>query len=454
MNNVANHTFHFLSEISKENTYSLLFPEAKAGLAIVWLYEQMQNGTFPQNGFKEKDIHEALRTVNPTIESDKTRHPREHYNALISNLLEYFLRYDEERQEYSFKEYAYVFCRQAHDILKASFSPTKIEKICFALHEKLKQSKDLDAFLDWSRIDFDAFKPQLKSQLDFLDRQIDQSVASLRENKKLSLQEGTILETLRQIDERFELIRAQNKELRTAFREIEQIRRLMESNASAYDNAEVDARVHEAITFFQEMRRTLSIIDKRLDRIQPKIRQLFSNLNKPLFNTWVERFLYHLVENSTEVIDGSKKTIRLPGNIPSLSVFQLKQDLAIVERKTDLFPVKPKKRLLITETPEVKASVFASFQDRLNQQDEISHWVDVLQKEVDMHEQLRLSDYFFQIAKPDDPRTLTLAIAVIYRAVGFFERQEQYTVSIDPGKIIHNTAFKTSLWEIIIRRKT
>lgn len=449
-----NHTFHFLTEILKENTYSLLFPEAKAGLAIVWLYEQMQNGMFPQNSFKEKDIHEALRTVNPTIENDKSRHPREHYNALISNLLEYFLRYDEERQEYSFKEYAYIFCRQAHDILKASFSPTKIEKICFALHEKLKQSKDLDTFLDWFYVDFDAFKPQLKSQLDFLDRQIDQSVASLRENKKLSLQEGTILETLRQIDERFELIRGQNKELRSAFREIEQIRRLMESNASAYDHAEVDARVHEAITFFQEMRRTLSIIDKRLDRIRPKIKQLFSNLNKPLFNTRVERFLYHLVENSTEVIEGSKKTIRLPGNIPPLSVFRLQQDLTIVERKADLFPVKPKKRLVITETPEVKASVFASFQNRLNQQDKISHWVDMLQREVDIRRQLRLSDYFFQIAKPDDPDTLTLAITVIYRAMGFFERQEQYVVSIDPGKIIHNTAFKTSLWEIIIRRKT
>ncbi|QEL02966.1 hypothetical protein FKG96_19780 [Olivibacter sp. LS-1] len=450
----SNHTFHFLTEISKENTYSLLFPEAKAGLAIVWLYEQMQKGIFPQDSFKEKDIHEALRTVNPAIENDKSRHPREHYNALISNLLEYFLRYDEERQEYSFKQYAYIFCQQAHDILKATFSPTRIEKICFALYDKLKQSKDLDTFLDWFHIDFDAFKLQLKSQLDFLDRQIDQSVASLRENKKLSLQEGTILETLQQIDERFELIRAQNKELRTAFREIEQIRRLIESNALAYDHAEVDARVHEAITFFQEMRRTLSIIDKRLDRIQPKIKQLFSNLNKPLFNTRIERFLYHLVENSIEVIEGSKKTIRLPGNIPPLSVFLLEQDLTIVERKPDLFPVKPKKRLMITETPEMKASVFASFQNRLNQQDEISQWIGTLQREVDMHDQLRLSDYFFQIAKPDDPHTLTLAIAVIYRAMGFFEGQEQYMVSIDPGKIIHNTAFKTSLWEIIIRRKT
>lgn len=290
--------------------------------------------------------------------------------------------------------------------------------------------------MNWFRVHFDTFKPQLKSQLDFLDRQIDQSVASFRENKKLSLQEGTILETLKQIDERFELIRGQNKELRIAFREIDQIRRLLESNATAYDHAEVDTKVHEAITFFQEMRRTLSIIDKRLDRIQPKIRQLFSNLNKPLFNTKIERFLYHLLEHSTEAMEGSRKTIHLPGNIPSLSVLRIPQNFTIVERKTDLFPAKPKKRLVITETPEMKAKAFASFQNRLNQQDEISHWIEIFQKEIDTHLQLRLSDYFFQIAKPEDSASLTLAISVLYRAIKFFERQQQYSVSVNPNQII------------------
>ncbi|MFX8373806.1 hypothetical protein ABTL76_19350, partial [Acinetobacter baumannii] len=90
------------------------------------------------------------------------------------------------------------------------------------------------------------------------------------------------------------------------------------------------------------------IIDKRLDRIQPKMRQLFSNLNKPLFNTRMERFLYHLIENCEEVMFGSKKTIRLPPNIPELSYFKLQQDFTIVERKKDLFPVKAKKRLVVS----------------------------------------------------------------------------------------------------------
>lgn len=454
MTNTPHHTFHFLSEISKENTYSLLFPDAKAGLAVIWLYEQMERGVFQQNSFKETDIHEALRTVNPSIEADKSRHPKEHYNAIISNLLEYFLRYDEERRVYSFKEYAYDFCRQAHHILEANFSPTQIEKICFGLHEKLRRCEDLKSFLDWLKIDLDTFRPKLKSQLDFLDRQIDHSVTSLRENKKLNLQEGAIVETLRQIDERFKEIRDQNAELRSAFREVDRIRRLMETYAITYDNSEVAALVHTAITFFQEMRRTLGIIDKRLDRIQPKMRQLFSNLNKPLFNTRMERFLYHLIENCEEVMVGIKKTIRLPPNIPELSYFKLQQDFTIVERKKDLFPVKAKKRLVVSESTEAKSKAFASFQYRLQQQDEISWWIGIFKQEVDTSLHLCLSDYFFQIARPGDGQALGLAIAVMYRSVAFFERQDLYTVTINPEKKIGAPEFKTLLWEIIISRKT
>lgn len=454
MQDATKHTFHFLSEISKENIYNLLFPDSRAGLAIVWLYEKIETGIFQYKTFKEKDIHEALRAVSSAAENDKSRHPHEYYNAIISNLKEYFLRYDEERQEYSFKQYAYLFCRQAYEILKLYFSPTHIEKICFALRKKLENSQSLDTLLDWFSLDFDAFKPQLKSQLDFLDRQIDQSVASLRENKKLSLQEGAILETLRQVDERFEIIREQNKELRTAFREIDQIRRLIEGYAAQYDNSNIDLLVHDVVIFFQEMRRILAIIDKRLDSIQPKIRQLFSNLNKPLFNARIDRFLYYLVENSTEIIEGSKKITKLPGNIPELSIVRFAQDFTIIERKTDLFPIKAQKRLVIVESPEARSKALASFQNRLNQQDEISYWIDIIHKEVDIRQQLHLSDYFFRIMNREDTNALSLAIAVIYRAIGFFECLEQYTININQDRIIKDPAFKTSLWEIIISRKT
>ena len=62
---LPNHTtFHFLSEIAKENIYRLLFPDAKVGMAIILLYEKLGNGAFSEKFFKESDINDALLKVS------------------------------------------------------------------------------------------------------------------------------------------------------------------------------------------------------------------------------------------------------------------------------------------------------------------------------------------------------------------------------------------------------
>jgi hypothetical protein len=448
LDTLNNHIFDFLLEISKNNTYRLLCPDPKAGLAIIWLYGKIEKGVFENKAFKEKDIHEALQAVN-TLDQGVERHLKEHYNSIVADLQEYFLRYDDERQEYTFKEHAFRFCRQNYDTLKAFFDPTQIEKICYVLKEKLQSRSNETELLDWFKTELQTFNPLLKSQLDSLDRQIDKSVADLRGNKKLNLQEGAIIETLRQIDARFELIRDQNKELRIAFREIDEIRRLMNGYAEKYDNEAIHNLTHNAILFFQEMRRTLSVIDKRLDRIQPKVKQLFSNLNKPLFNSRVEKFLFFLVENAQK----DQKTISLPAGIPPLFIDKTPLDFTIVERKNDLFPVKPQKRIMIPETPETKAMAFAAAREKLIRHDEISKWLALIQKDVDEKRQVRFSDYFFKILDTNGENALALAVSVAFRTILFFDRHPGYSLSIHPEELMKQENKKTTIWEMNIARK-
>jgi hypothetical protein len=446
--------FHFLSEISKENSYRLLFPDPKAGMAIIWLYEKLENGHFPNKLFKEADIHDALKHVNATVGSQTNYHLKEQYNTIISELQEYFLRYDEEHQQYSFKEYAYTFCKHAKDTLKAFFDPTQIEKICFNLREKLSSVTTEAKLIDWFSLDFATFKSQLKNQLDYLDKQIDQSVADLRENRKLNLHEGVIIETLRQIDDRFEVIRNQNKELRIAFREIDAIRKLLESYSAVYENDEIDKSVYDAITFFQDMRHILSLIDKRLDRIQPRIKQLFSNLNKPLFNARVEKFLGYLINYSGDILIDGKKEFQLPGEIPSVLLHSQISNFTIVERKADLFPAKPRKRIVINETPGLKIKAFANTFKQVIQQDDVTKWMNIIQKDVADNNEADLSAYFFTIFNEQkDENSLGLAISVIYRAMKFFEQQKQYVVIINTNILRTQPGLKTTLWEMLIKQK-
>jgi len=447
---LSENAFHFLTEISKENTYRLLFPDPKAGLAIIWLYERIEAGLYPNHAFKEKDVHEALRAVNAPVESEQGRHPSAQYNTIIANLQEYFLRYDDERREYLFKVYTYEFCRKAKEILQASYSPTRIENMCTSLREKLQAANARQSLIKWFQEEFEVFKPHLKSQLDFLDRQIDQSVLELRSNRKLSLQEGTILETLKQIDQRFEIIRTQNKELRSAFREMDKIRRLMEEAVGQYDDEGLQSVAYDAVFFFQDMRRTLAIIDKRLDRIQPKIKQLFSNLNKPLFNVRVERFLYYLIENSVVVSGNGKKVLQLPPGIPTSAMLLVKQDFAIVERKNNLFPIKSQKRVITEQSAEAWREAATVFKNHLLRQDQVTKWVSAIEEELLEKGRVQLAPYFFRIVGENGEVGLLLAISVVYKALRNFEKQPGIAIQVNPEREVRNIKTKTKLWEVTI----
>lgn len=451
--NLTSSPYLFFAEISKGNTYRLLFPDPKAGLAVIWLYEKIESGFFPTKAFKEKDIHEALRAVNAPIEREQSRHPLEHYNTIIANLQEYFLRYDEERREYLFKEYAYEFCRKAKEVLQSSYSPTRIENMCASLREKLQLADSHEKLAQWFDEEFQIFKPHLKSQLDFLDRQIDQSVSELRSNRKLSLQEGTILETLQQIDQRFEVIRTQNKELRSAFREMDRIRRLLDEATAQHDDETLQSQAYHATFFFQDMRRTLSIIDKRLDRIQPKIKQLFSNLNKPLFNARVERFLSHLLEASTVAVFNGKKELQLPSHITTQVMLLVAQDFTIVERKSNLFPTKAQKRIVTQQSSEGRKEAINIFKEQLFQQDKVSSWLEVIQKELLLKGHVRLETYFFQILSNGQGANLALAIMVLYRALRYFEKQPDIEIQVDSGQTARKSKTKTTLWRITIQQQ-
>lgn len=454
MSTDSNHTFHFFSEISKENTYRLLFPEYKAGLAIIWLYEKLEDGSFPDRFFKESDIHNALLETSAINLNNGQYHLKEQYNTIIGDLQEYFLRYDDEKQQYSFKEYAYTFCKNTKETLKSFFDPTQIEIICNSLRDKLNYCNTEAKILQWFTFEFSAFKPRLRTQLDFLDKQIDQSVVHLRQNRKINLQDGIILETLREIDERFETIRTQNKELRTAFRATEEIRRLLNNYSEQYDNDEIHKNSHDAITFFQDMRHVLLLIDRRLDRIQPRIKQLFSNLNKPLFNIRIEKFISYLLKKSREINVDGRKELSFPSGIHKVITNLEISDFVIVERKSDLFPTKPKKRIVVPEDPVLKQKAFAKTINQVFQQDDVSHWLSIIEKKLLNEKHIDLSKFFFEIIEAEMKKNaLDLAISVIYTAIKLYELQKKYEIKINPNIVVRSQNTKTTLWQILISQK-
>ena len=178
MSKKSNANFNFVKTLNEDRTYGLLFPEREVGLAIVLIYEKIEEGFFENGKFSEKDLHEAFEKIYIT----KERYPKEVYSGHIMNLQEYFLDYDQQVQKYYFKDYAYKFCKHAKETLKGAFNPTRIQKICNRLTSSLKDTDDLKF---WLEDEFKKYEPDLREQIDFLDRQISLSIENTELKKML-----------------------------------------------------------------------------------------------------------------------------------------------------------------------------------------------------------------------------------------------------------------------------
>ena len=122
---------------------------------------------------------------------------------------------------------------------------------------------------------------------------------------------------LQEIEKQIDAIRQQNRELRAAFRETDLMNDILISHPVRDDSEEVDDLISEAISYFEGIHFRLAMVDSRIDKIQPKIKQFFASLNRDIFNTKVEKFLYFLLEKS-QITD---KQIQFP--IPYNGTIQL-----------------------------------------------------------------------------------------------------------------------------------
>lgn len=103
---------------------------------------------------------------------------------------------------------------------------------------------------------------------------------------------------LQEIEKQIDAIRQQNRELRAAFRETDLMNDILISHPVRDDSEEVDDLISEAISYFEGIHFRLAMVDSRIDKIQPKIKQFFASLNRDIFNTKVEKFLYFLLKKA------------------------------------------------------------------------------------------------------------------------------------------------------------
>ncbi len=438
MSKKSNANFNFVKTLNEDRTYGLLFPEREVGLAIVLIYEKIEEGFFENGKFSEKDLHEAFEKIYVT----KERYPKEVYSGHIMNLQEYFLDYDQQAQKYYFKDYAYKFCRHAKETLKGAFNPTRIQKICNRLTSSLKDTDDLKF---WLEDEFKKYEPDLREQIDFLDRQISLSIENLK--KETNLSKHSFVNALVATEENLTKSQQHVRELRAAYSETKTIRSILENKDNS-DN-DINILISEVYLFIKYINDRLNSIDRKLDRIQPKIRQLFSTLNKTAFNSQIEKFILYVLNNSE--LD-NKKNILFPQeiNCPVLHIPTPK--FTIISRDKNLFPAKPKKRKIYTQNETVINENKERLLDELRELDIIKKWEEFIISEINLKGKVNLSETFFKILKEE--KSDQIAVTVFFNLVEYvYNNPKKLKLDIDDKSLIKDKEFKNiTLWKISIMK--
>lgn len=415
-------------------------------MVIIALYERLKSGCYENGFFNEEEIHRLFMDSHKG-KDEKNYYQKSRNKDRIKKLLRFFLSYDEEKRLYSFQEYAYAFCDLSKKTLKGALTPTEIEVICGDLKEKLNAAKENDEkLIKWFDIELDAFQTRLAQQTDFLHQQIDGAVRQLR--KDVLDQEREPLELLRQVRDDLTDIQNKNQELRIAFEDTNKIVSLL-IGINTEDEVVIN-HIRNSQDFFSRIQGKLRSTDRRLDRIQPKIKQLFAILRQSEWTANTERFIHFLLKHSKVQGSGNERKVMLPDEVQPFSFRGPRSQLLTFKREESLFPTpaRPRKSYPIDEDFQEKGK--RQLREEINKINRVDGWINQLMAQLAEDGELDASQSFFEVMEAD--KDFVLACQVLFGLMDRVYRTPGYDVHISKDAMVTHGLSQNALWKITIQK--
>lgn len=430
MNEEEENIFNFEQEASKPHTYRALFPDEREGIVIIHLYEGIVNGRYENNRFTGEDIH-RLFEATMTANQKETTYVKSYNKDRIKTLQKFFLSYDEETRTYSFQEYGLNFCKIAKETLEGSFKPTRIQIICSSLKMQLDAALGSEKTLkDWFEIHFEHYHPTLKKHIDFLDRQIDESVTKLR--KDTLAQHLNPLQLLRNVSDDLKEVQRKNEDLRNAFTETNSISLMLTEIDS--DNREILNLIESKVQFFDSVQSRLRSTDRRLDKIQPKIKQLFAAFRNPEYSAQTDRFIRFLLKYATLERVSNYKQVIFPKEVPEVLLKFKRPKYILFDRDKDLFPTRSKLRKEYEPDLGAEKENQVILDKAFDDYETIEDWVNLILAELRKSKQVNLSEIYFKIL--EESADFSIATKAFFNVIDLCYSKEQYDIKIDKTNLV------------------
>ena len=428
-----------------KSQYEKLIPEKNDGLILLSLYAK-----YKDKDFTEENIITIINKVFKDQGNESSRTEYNRNNTIILRLQESFLWRNETKRTYQFKKYGLELCQNIEKRLIEKYNPAKIKRFFDELHksltENIEEEKD---FNEWIEDHFNLRMPELISQIEILDQQVNESVNDFKVNIKSENQ--SIIEILKEIEIHLEVIKEQASELKNAFQVSYEIDEALTGILQKPDSYDYIENIQKVQKFHDNSRSQLEQVSKRIEKIKPRIREFIYDFNKQDFDRKTNKFIAYLLENSFVKKEGSTKRIQLPDNLLGLKVkltehlptfnivptreISYKLPMEVSKRQIDF----SKRKELLDKTNKWK-------QDK----ERILYWTNIAFKELEENDTLIFAPLFFKIVDTDK---LSIAVKTAHNILRKGTRLKQkYKIDINQNAVNHTAIKSISLWQMTIQK--
>lgn len=429
-----------------KDQYEKLIPEKNDGLILLSLYAK-----YKDKDFTEENIISTITKVFKDQGNESSRTEYNRNNAIILRFQESFLWRNATKKTYQFKKYGLELCHNIEKRLIEKYNPAKIKRFFAELHksltENIEQNKD---FNEWIEDHFEVRLPELTSQIEILDQQVNESVKDFK--TEINSEDQGILDVLKGIEIRLEVIKEQASELRNAFQISYDIDDLLIGLLEDNKGQNYISNIHRVQNFHDNSRSQLEQISKRIEKIKPRIREFIYDFNKKNFDRKTNKFIDYLLQQSVVVREGSSKKIQLPDNLSWLilksTTHNLKFNVIPIREISPKLPIKVTKRKVdVYKRKELLEKTLKWKRDK----ERIRYWTNLALKELELQGFLDFTPLFFKILEEDQ---LTIAVKTAHNIIRKNNTyRNKYNVDVKKEPVHDTTKKGISIWQMTIQKK-
>src|SRR5690606_4471212 len=298
-----------------KDQYEKLIPEKNDGLILLSLYAK-----YKDKDFTEENIISIINKIfKDQGNNERSRTEYNRNNTIILRLQESFLWRNETKRTYQFKKYGLELCQNIEKRLIEKYNPAKIKRFFYELHISLTEYNETDKdFNECIEDHFDIRMPELITHIEILDQQVNESFTDFKISIKS--EDQSILDILKEIEIRLEVIKEQASELKNAFQISYDIDELLTHILQKTDSYNYIENIQKVQKFHDNSRSQLEQVSKRIEKIKPRIREFIYDFNKQDFDRKTNKFIHYLLEKSFVKKERSTKRIQFPNNLSGLKV--------------------------------------------------------------------------------------------------------------------------------------